>query len=92
MSERRVRVVVTGRVQGVYYRGSTQQEASRLGVAGWVRNRDDGSVEFVAAGPSGAVDALIAWAHRGPDGARVDGVAVTDDEGPAVAGGFEVRR
>ncbi len=91
MSERCVRVIVKGRVQGVFYRGSTQQEAQRLGLSGWVRNLQDGSVEFVAEGPPDAIDALIAWAHRGPDMARVSSVEVVD--APAHGGGsFEVRR
>ena len=91
MSERCVRVIVKGRVQGVFYRGSTQQEAQRLGLTGWVRNLQDGSVEFVAEGPSDAIDALLAWAHRGPDMAAVSSVEVTD--APAHGGGsFEVRR
>lgn len=71
------RLVVRGRVQGVWYRGSMQQEARRRGVSGWVRNRDDGRVEAELRGEQAAVDALIAWAHAGPQGARVDGVDVT---------------
>ena len=70
-------VVVRGRVQGVWYRGAMQREARRLGVVGWVRNCDDGSVEAEIAGTQDAVDALIVWAHHGPTGARVTGVAVS---------------
>lgn len=70
-------LVVRGRVQGVWYRRSMQDEARRLGCTGWVRNRDDGHVEAECAGPRPAVEALIAWARRGPRGARVDDVAVT---------------
>ena len=71
------RLVIRGRVQGVWYRGSMQQEARRLGLTGWVRNRDDGTVEAEARGDRSIVDALIAWAHKGPSGARVDRVDVT---------------
>jgi len=70
-------LLVRGRVQGVWYRGSMQREARRLGVVGWVRNCDDGSVEAEIRGTQDAVDALTAWAHHGPTGARVTGVAVS---------------
>ena len=72
----RARIVVRGRVQGVWFRGSMQEAAERLGVAGWVRNRPDGTVEAEAEGTHEAVDALIAWAHQGPPGARVADVSV----------------
>ena len=72
----RARLVVRGRVQGVWFRGATQEEARRLGVAGWVRNRHDGAVEAEAEGRHAAVEALIAWARRGPVAARVTDVTV----------------
>ncbi len=69
-----VRVRIIGRVQGVWYRGWTIEEAGRLGLDGWVRNRRDGSVEAVFAGSREAVDAMIAACHRGPPSARVERV------------------
>ena len=85
-------LAIRGRVQGVWYRGSMQREARRLGIVGWVRNREDGSVEAEIAGDRDVLDALIAWAHRGPGGARVRDVAVTwRDTGAAGWTDFEVR-
>ncbi len=75
----RRRVVVTGRVQGVFFRDSTRSEARRLGVAGWVTNRADGSVETVVEGERDAVEALVAWLRRGPEQARVDSCTVTEE-------------
>ena len=72
----RVRAVVAGRVQGVWFRESCRREAERLGVTGWVRNRADGSVEIEAQGNRAAVDALVTWAHEGPRPAVVESVAV----------------
>ena len=75
MSGRTARhLVVHGRVQGVFFRDSMRAEAERLGVSGWVRNRRDLTVEAVIEGETTAVDALIAWAHRGPPDAQVTGV------------------
>jgi acylphosphatase len=79
MGQRRVRLRIRGRVQGVFYRDSTQREAQRLGLHGWVRNRSDGSVEAVAQGPPEQVAALIDWCHEGPALARVLEVGVTED-------------
>ena len=86
----RARIVVRGRVQGVWFRGATEEEARRLGVAGWVRNRRDGAVEAEIEGTRAAVDALIAWAHRGPSAAHVTDVAV-DWCTPTGERGFAVR-
>lgn len=77
----RVHVLVTGKVQGVWFRESTRQEAERLGVSGWVRNLPDGRVEAVFTGPPQAVDELVAWCRKGPPNARVDGVAATAQPG-----------
>jgi len=81
---------ITGRVQGVSFRYWTEQEATRLGVAGWVRNEPDGSVELYAEGSADAVEALLAWCRQGPSPAWVRDVAVRDEE-PVGAGSFEVR-
>lgn len=76
MSERRtVRVRITGRVQGVWYRGWTIDEARRLGLSGWVRNRRDGSVEAVFSGPEQTVRAMIELCREGPPAALVSDVA-----------------
>lgn len=72
---------ITGRVQGVGYRWSMTEQAQRLGVNGWVRNRLDGSVEAVVCGSVEAVQKVVAWSKQGPDGARVDGVAVSGASG-----------
>jgi acylphosphatase len=91
MADRVVRHVrIEGHVQGVWYRGWTVDEATRLGLDGWVRNRRDGSVEVVLAGPPEAVDAMIAACHRGPPSARVDRV-VASPSTESVPAGFEQR-
>ncbi|MBL0929695.1 MAG: acylphosphatase, partial [Alphaproteobacteria bacterium] len=84
MTERiAVRVVISGRVQGVWYRGWTVERARAAGLCGWVRNRKDGSVEAVFAGSPDAVEAMIAECRKGPPAARVDAIAREDatDEG-----------
>ncbi len=78
MSERRVRVRVWGRVQGVWFRAWTRQEAQALGLRGWVRNEPDGAVAAVIAGPEAAVAAMLAALRRGPEQARVAGVDVAE--------------
>jgi acylphosphatase len=72
---------ISGLVQGVGFRDAMCREADRLGVNGWVRNCRDGSVEAVVDGAPGAIDAIIAWAHRGPPAARVSGVRVSEASG-----------
>ena len=79
-------VRIEGRVQGVWFRGWTTQEAHRLGLAGWVRNRSDGSVEALFAGPKAAVDAMLEACWRGPPGARVTAVVPRPTEPPAAEG------
>ena len=84
---KRARVLVSGRVQGVGFRVATAQRANARGLAGHVRNRDDGTVEAVFEGEPDAVDTLVAWCSRGPGGARVDNVTV-ELETPTGAAGF----
>jgi acylphosphatase len=76
-----LRCVVSGQVQGVFYRASTRHEAERLGVTGYARNLADGSVEVLACGEKGAVEALSAWLAKGPSQANVTNVScgVLDD-------------
>ena len=72
---------IHGRVQGVWYRESMRQQAQRLGVTGWVRNRSDGTVEAVVQGAAGAVEAMIEWARQGPPSAKVERVDIADSDG-----------
>jgi len=75
------RLRIHGQVQGVGFRYALMDEAARLGLAGWVRNRRDGTLEAVAAGPADAVEALLQWSHRGPPSAVVSRVEVEPDDG-----------
>ena len=86
---RSVRVRIEGRVQGVGYRYWTEGRAMELGLAGWVRNRTDGSVEAVFAGPADAVSELLDGCREGPRGARVASVTVVE-EGCKTGQDFEV--
>jgi acylphosphatase len=86
----RRRVVVTGRVQGVFFRDSVRRRATAHGVAGWVANRYDGAVEAVLEGDEDGVRAVIAFCRQGPSRADVDRVEVTDEE-PEGLDGFDVR-
>ena len=88
---RAVRFIISGRVQGVWFRDSMRKEAERLGIQGWVRNRPDRSVEAVAQGESERVEALIAWAWRGPPMARVEEVVVEESAADPGVDGFRVR-
>jgi acylphosphatase len=82
-------LIVSGRVQGVGYRDAMGDAAARLGVAGWVRNRRDGTVEALLRGPADGVEALIAWARRGPPLANVAAVEVRPGDSGARPIGFE---
>jgi acylphosphatase len=82
MSERATRrLLIYGRVQGVWFRESMRREADRLGVTGWVRNRLDGTVEAVVQGTPDAVAAITRWASRGPEDAQVANLVVSEATG-----------
>ena len=83
------RVVVRGRVQGVFFRASAREMATSYGVSGSATNRSDGSVELVFEGSEDAVDRAVAWCRHGPEYARVDAIEV-DDTAPQGASGFTV--
>ena len=87
---KRVRVRAEGRVQGVFFRDSVRQEASRLGVAGWAANLADGSVEVVAEGDDAAVERIVAFVRSGPGHSAVSSVDVREEEPEGLAG-FVVR-
>jgi acylphosphatase len=87
----RARVLVSGKVQGVYFRANTREQARERGVDGWVRNLRDGRVEAVFEGPADDVDAMVEWCHEGSPAARVDDVEAEYDD-PEGLGGFEIRR
>jgi len=87
----RVQMLISGCVQGVFYRASTQDKARTLGLSGWVCNLPDGRVEIVAQGNPHDVQALIMWAHTGPPLAQVSDVAVSWEEPCTGETGFRVR-
>ncbi len=87
---KRVRVVASGRVQGVFYRATCARLARALGLAGYVRNLPDGRVEAVFEGPEGDVEEMVGWSRRGPDLAHVDDLEVVA-EVPVGETGFQVR-
>ncbi len=91
MALERAHAVVSGRVQGVWFRGSTEERALELGVTGWVRNRPDGRVEAVFEAEPDALAAILDYVSRGPRLARVDDVDVQRSEATGEFSGFEVR-
>lgn len=85
-----IRVLISGRVQGVGFRYSTQQQALELGLSGWVRNRRNGTVEAMFEGDPTLVQDVVAWCHQGPAAAQVQTVE-TCRENPQELSGFEIR-
>ena len=86
----RAHVVVTGRVQGVFFRTETRDRARSLGLGGWVRNNGDGTVEAVFEGDEERVESMVEWCRRGPSGARVEDVDVAWSS-PQGEDGFAIR-
>ncbi len=91
MNHKRLELRITGIVQGVFYRVHTRDEARRLGVNGWVRNCEDGSVELVAEGPENLLSELASWCEEGPPGAQVTGVDRKWNEPQGKLQGFTIR-
>jgi acylphosphatase len=89
--EERVHVLVSGRVQGVFFRDSTRSQAEQFGLNGWVRNTEDGRVEAVFEGDSEAVRQMVEWCESGPSSADVDDVSVEQETPSGEFSGFEVR-
>ncbi|HET9552130.1 MAG TPA: acylphosphatase [Anaeromyxobacteraceae bacterium] len=92
MARARLHLVVSGKVQGVFFRQATADEAARLGLDGWVRNLGDGRVEAEAEGERASLEALLAFCRRGPPAARVEGVEADWGEARGGLGPFSVRR
>jgi acylphosphatase len=86
----RRRLIVHGRVQGVFFRDTTRRRAASRGVAGWVQNRPEGTVEAVFEGEPEAVGAMVAFCREGPPGARVERLEMSEEEPEGLAG-FQVR-
>ncbi len=74
MSQKRVQIIIHGRVQGVFYRASAQREAKRLGITGWIKNRQDGTVEALVEGDETKVKEFLNWSQHGPTTARVEDI------------------
>jgi acylphosphatase len=81
MPRKMLRLVIHGHVQGVFFRDSMRREAQNLSISGWVRNRSDGSVEAAVQGEPADVDAIVRWAHRGPQTAQVERVEIEPYQG-----------
>jgi acylphosphatase len=88
----RIHVTVQGRVQGVYFRAATVQQATLLGLTGWVMNRSDGSVELMAEGSSDKLEELVAWCRQGPPGARVERLDLQRQDFRGEFADFQIRR
>jgi len=86
-----VHVVISGRVQGVWFRANTKQKAEQLGVTGWVKNTADGKVEALFEGDEKHIQEMIDWCHQGPPSAQVDHVEITEHSSSNGFDGFSVK-
>jgi len=91
MDTKRWQLLISGRVQGVYYRASTEQKANSLGLTGFARNLPDGRVEIIAEGPEDRLDQLKTWCAEGPPDARVDAVDIAPESPTGEFSNFSVR-
>ncbi len=87
---KRFHVIVAGRVQGVFFRAFTRDEALRLGLSGWVRNRPDGSVEAIVEGEKTAVEKMLQWFYQGSPNSIVENVLATEEPPIGDSGTFEI--
>lgn len=90
-TKNRAHLLISGRVQGVWYRDSTKRQADNLGLTGWVRNCESGQVELIAEGADAAIDKLISWCRTGPSMARVTDVRIDFDDYRGEFVGFRVK-
>jgi acylphosphatase len=90
MKNIRMRLVIEGRVQGVWFRDSTRRQADALGVFGWVKNRRDGAVEVLVEGPEDQVEKLVSWCHKGPPAAGVSRVHETREKWQGEFSAFDI--
>jgi len=88
----KARIIIAGRVQGVFFRDNTRREAMLRGLNGWVKNRQDGQVEALFEGNKEIIEDMIKWCHQGPTFSRVDNVAVVWETGNKKYSSFSIRR
>ena len=87
----RAYIIVSGKVQGVYFREKTREKSKELGVSGWVRNLSDGRLEAVFEGEKDKVEEMVEWARKGPFWAKVNGLEVSREEYKGEFSNFEIR-
>ena len=88
---KQVHVKISGKVQGVWFRASTKQQAEQIGITGWVRNTSDGKVEAVFQGTKDQIDEMIRWCHQGPTLSHVEHIEITDNENAKTFDTFTIK-